>query len=93
MWVIEGWGERKDGRGSERAATHRAEIGVLGDVPGHHLVFGRQGHDEEEGFPGLLAHLALAVDEGDEQGEDEEIGGALVLAGVEKQLQDGGVLG
>ncbi|TNN89582.1 hypothetical protein EYF80_000185 [Liparis tanakae] len=53
----------------------------------------RSRHDEQQGVPGLLAHRALPVDEGDEQGEDEEVGGPLVLTGVEEQLQDGGVFG
>ena len=72
--------------------TDRTEEGVLCDVLGHSLVLSRQRHDEQQGVPGLLAHRALPVDEGDEQGEDEEVGGALVLAGVEEHLQNRRVL-
>lgn len=75
------------------SGTDRTEVGILRDVFGHALVLSRQRHDEQQGVSGLLAHRALPVDEGDEQGEDEEVGGSLVLAGVEEQLQDGGVFG
>lgn len=78
---------RAIGRGYSSFGTDRTEECILCDVFGHPLVLSRQRHDEQQCISGLLAHCALPVDEGDEQGEDEEVGGSLILAGVEKQLQ------
>lgn len=58
--------------------THRAEVGVLGDVAGHGLVAGRRRHDQQQGVSGLLSDGSVPVDERHKQGEDEEVGGALL---------------
>lgn len=72
--------------------TNRTEVGVLRHVFCDALVLCRQRHDQQQRVPCLLAHSALPMDEGNKQGEDEEVGGSLIFTGVKKQLQDGGVL-
>lgn len=84
--------EREKTNSNSSFETDRTEVGVLCDVFGHSLILSRQRHNEQQGIPGLLAHCALSVDEGDEQGEDEEVCGSLILTGVEKQLQNRRVL-
>lgn len=68
--------------------TDRTEERVLGNVFGHSLVLSRQWHDEQQSVSGLLTHCSLPVDERDEEGKYEEVGCSLILAGVEKQLQN-----
>ncbi|KAG7220337.1 hypothetical protein INR49_010173, partial [Caranx melampygus] len=58
--------------------THRAEVGVLSDVAGHGLVAGRGRHDQQQGVSGLLSNGSIPVDERHKEGEDEEVGGALL---------------
>ena len=57
------------------------------------MVAGRHGHDEQQRITGLLPQHALVVDERDEEGEDDEVGGALVGVAVKEELQDGGLFG
>ena len=55
----------------------------------YRLVAGGGGHDEQQGVACLLSHGAVPVDEGHQQGEDEQVGRAL-LDGCcpEQHLQD-----
>lgn len=73
--------------------TYWTKVGVLHNVMGHHAVFGRQGHDEQQSIPGLLTYCPLSVNEGNQKGEDEEVGGPLVLTSVEEEFQDRGIFG
>ena len=74
--------------------TDRAEVGVLGDVARHGLVAGRGRHDQQQGVARLLAHGAVAVDEGHQQGENQQVGRALLDGrGPEQHLQYHGLPG
>lgn len=74
--------------------THRAEVGVLGDVAGHSLVTGGGGHDQQQSVPSLLTDGAVPMDEWHEEREDEEVGGAVLSRRCsEQQLQDHGLPG
>lgn len=58
--------------------THRAEVGVLSDVACHSLVAGRGRHDQQQCVSGLLSDGSIPMNEWYEQGEDQQIGGALL---------------
>lgn len=58
--------------------THWAEVGVLSDVACHGLMAGRGCHDQQQCVSGLLADGSVTVDEWHEEGEDQQIGGALL---------------
>lgn len=73
--------------------TYWAKVGVLHNVMGHHAVLSRQRHDEKQSVPGLLTYCPLSVNEGNQKGEDEEVGGPLVLTSVEEEFQDGRIFG
>lgn len=69
------------------ASTHRAEVGVLSDVVRHGLVTGRGGHDQQQRVPGLLPDGSVPVDERHQEGEDQQVGGALLgRCGSEQHL-------
>lgn len=80
-------------RSKEGGGTYRTKVGVLHDVMRHHAVLGRERHDEKQSVPGLLAHSALSVNKGNQEGEDEEVGRPLVLTRVEEEFQDGRIFG
>lgn len=58
--------------------TYRAEVRVLGDVTCCGFVAGRGRHHQQQCVSGLLPDGAVPVDEWDEEGEDEQVGGALL---------------
>ncbi|KAF3852481.1 hypothetical protein F7725_005836 [Dissostichus mawsoni] len=101
MWTLScRWRRMKERKvcsraGSDTALRKRSRYAVV-VITSSRVSFTEGGslrHDEQQSVSGLLAHRALPVDEGDEQGEDQEVSGPLILAGVEKQLQNGRVLG
>lgn len=73
--------------------TYWTKVRVLHDVTGHHAVLSRERHDEKQSIPGLLPYCPLSVNEGNQKGEDEEVGRPLVLTRVEEQFQNGWVFG
>lgn len=77
-----------------RFNTHRAEVRVLGDVTRHRLVAGRGRHDQEQRVTSLLPDGAVSMNEWHEQGEDQQVCGALLSwRRPEQHLQDHGLLG
>lgn len=58
--------------------THWAEVRVLSDVMRHSLVAGRGSHDQQQCVSRLLSNGSISMNEGHEQGEDQQIGGALL---------------
>lgn len=73
--------------------TYWTKVGVLHDVTGHHAVLRRERHDEKQSIPGLLTYCPLSVNEGNQKGEDEEVGCPLVLTRVEEEFQNGWIFG
>lgn len=76
-----------------REGTYWTEVGVLHNVIGHHAVLRGERHDKQQSIPSLLAYCALPMNEGYQEREDEEVGGPLVLTGVEEEFQNGWVFG
>lgn len=58
--------------------THWAEVGFLSDVTCHSLVAGRGRHDQQQRVSRLLSDGSVPVYEWHEEGEDQQIGGALL---------------
>lgn len=58
--------------------THRAEVGILGNIMCQRIVTGRCCHDQQQRVPGLLSNGPFPMDEWHEQGEDQKIRRALL---------------
>lgn len=72
---------------------YRTEEGVMCNVRGHTPIVIAQDHDQEQGVSSLLSYNSISVDEGDEEGKEQEVSGSLILAGVEEEFEDGGITG
>ncbi|UYV65867.1 hypothetical protein LAZ67_3005761 [Cordylochernes scorpioides] len=59
---------------SQAGCHHWTEVSVHSDVPPHCLVVTGQSQTEQDSIPRLLAHWTLAVDHGDQEGEDQKPG-------------------
>ena len=58
--------------------TYRTEVRVSSNVLAYVGMPCRQSHDKQQGVPGSLSYWSLAVDVGDEEGEDQEAGWSMV---------------
>lgn len=58
--------------------THRAEVGILGNIMCQRIVTGRCCHDQQQRVPGLLSNGPFPMDEWHEQGEYQKIRRALL---------------
>lgn len=58
--------------------THRAEVGILGNITCQSIVTGRCCHDQQQRVPGLLSNGSFPMDEWHEQGEYQKIRRALL---------------
>lgn len=58
--------------------THRAEVGILGNIMCQSIVTGRCCHDQQQRVPGLLSNGSFPMDEWHEQGEYQKIRRALL---------------
>ena len=74
---------------------YRTEAGAFGDVPADVVVLLRQRHDQQDGVARVMTDDAVAMQEVDQDGKDEEPGTAPAVGvgvDVEKDLQQVGVV-
>lgn len=66
--------------------THRAEVGILGNILCQSIVTGRCRHDQQKRIPSLLSNGSFPMNEWHKQGEDQKIRRALLSWCLLEQL-------